>query len=412
MILRFGFKNFSSFKDGAEVSFLFDGNTPDDISNGQKIGTVLGIKGANGSGKTNILKALSFISLLGSFGFNDDKSKDTLNKKKKFLPVDAFFGSSEPTEFYIEFIENGIEYYYEVDIKDFEIHREALWKKIKTRRKVFERNNNEIVHCVSSLDELRNIELRPTTSILTLPTLYKFKNNMRELVDSYWFFLRMIVNVAYDGYCDLNAGLSETSKAYKSDVLLLAFMKELVKFSDSSIVDVEIISSVDNEGDEIYYPLFIHQQGEVRHKVTYSRESSGTRKIYDIIGAYFLVLKDGGLLALDEFDIHLHAAVLPKILELFTNPKINRRGAQFIFTSHNTEIIDNLGKYRTILVNKEESESYCYRLDEIPGTMIRNDRSIAPLYMENKIGGMPVFANSRLEEIMAGLENDEAIQSK
>ncbi|MCD6616295.1 AAA family ATPase [Aeromonas veronii] len=82
MILRFGFKNFSSFKDGAEISFLFDGNTPEDISFGQKVGTVLGIKGANGSGKTNILKALSFISTLCSIGYNDDKNKESLKKKK------------------------------------------------------------------------------------------------------------------------------------------------------------------------------------------------------------------------------------------------------------------------------------------------------------------------------------------
>lgn len=412
MILRFGFKNFSSFKDGAEISFLFDGNTPEDISLGQKVGTVLGIKGANGSGKTNILKALSFISTLCSIGYNDDKNKESLKKKKKPLPIDSFFGNSEPIEFYIEFIEDGIEYYYELDIKDSEISREALWKKNKARRKVFERHNNEITDCVSQLDEIRSVELKTTISVISLPFLYKFKKGMKELRDTYWFFFRMIINVAHNGYCDLKRDLSDSSKSYKSKPLLHAFMKELVRFSDSSIIDVEIMSSVDDEGDEVYFPLFIHKHGETSHKVNYSRESSGTRKIYDIIGAYYLVLKDGGLLALDEFDIHLHAAVLPKILELFTNLKINRKGAQFIFTSHNTEIIDNLGKYRTILVNKEESESYCYRLDEIPGTMIRNDRPITPLYMENKIGGMPIFVNSRLEDIMAGLENGETIQSE
>ncbi len=31
----------------------------------------------------------------------------------------------------MEFIEDGIEYYYELDIKDSEISREALWKKTK-----------------------------------------------------------------------------------------------------------------------------------------------------------------------------------------------------------------------------------------------------------------------------------------
>ena len=41
-------------------------------------------------------------------------------------------------------------------------------------------------------------------------------------------------------------------------------------------------------------------------------------------------------------------------------------------------------------MNKEDNESYCYRLDEITGSMIRNDRQITPLYLDGKIGGIPI----------------------
>jgi hypothetical protein len=51
--------------------------------------------------------------------------------------------------------------------------------------------------------------------------------------------------------------------------------------------------------------------------------------------------------------------------------------------------MDTLGKYRTFLVNKENNESFGYRLDEIPGDMLRNDRLISPIYNEGKIGGIP-----------------------
>ena len=92
---------------------------------------------------------------------------------------------------------------------------------------------------------------------------------------------------------------------------------------------------------------------------------------------------------MDEFDINYHAFILPKLISLFENKDINKKTAQFIFTSHNTEIIDTLGKYRTYLVNKENNESYCYRLDEIQGDILRNDRLISPIYKEGKIGGVP-----------------------
>ena len=36
-----------------------------------------------------------------------------------------------------------------------------------------------------------------------------------------------------------------------------------------------------------------------------------------------------------------------------------------------------------------ENESFLYRLDEIPGDMIRKNRPISPIYNANKIGGKP-----------------------
>ena len=60
-----------------------------------------------------------------------------------------------------------------------------------------------------------------------------------------------------------------------------------------------------------------------------------------------------------------------------------------IFTTHNRDILDALGKHKTILVNKEDNESYSYKLDELPGNLVRNDRPISPIYNSGKIGGVP-----------------------
>ncbi|MDD3903839.1 MAG: ATP-binding protein, partial [Sphaerochaeta sp.] len=63
--------------------------------------------------------------------------------------------------------------------------------------------------------------------------------------------------------------------------------------------------------------------------------------------------------------------------------------AQLIFCTHNTGVMDTLGKYRVILVNKEENESFLYRLDELPGNIVRNDRSLETIYKTGKLGGTP-----------------------
>ena len=39
--------------------------------------------------------------------------------------------------------------------------------------------------------------------------------------------------------------------------------------------------------------------------------------------------------------------------------------------------------------SKEDNESFAYRLDELPGDLVRNDRSIVPPYTQGKLGGVP-----------------------
>jgi len=56
MLLEFGGENFFSFKEGFEVSFAKSKSSKDNVAN------VIALKGANASGKTNVLKALSFLS--------------------------------------------------------------------------------------------------------------------------------------------------------------------------------------------------------------------------------------------------------------------------------------------------------------------------------------------------------------
>ena len=111
--------------------------------------------------------------------------------------------------------------------------------------------------------------------------------------------------------------------------------------------------------------------------------------MYYRLSRYLFSLGSGGVLIADELDLHLHPHIMPILLELFFDTETNISNAQIIFTTHNVEILDFMGKYRTLLVNKENNESYAYRLDEIPGDIIRNDRSIIPAYNSGKIGGVP-----------------------
>lgn len=386
MIKKFGFRNFSSFKEGAEISFYSKDVTSDNES--ESISTVLGIKGANGSGKTNILKAITFLYCFCSKRVGPTRSSDK-NNYEIDIPLSTFMNNDEITEFYIEFVRHGTTYYYELDIKKDGIVREEIRRKNKKEVVCIIREGNKITFNLNEFSELKKLKLKSDQSIISLTDDFDFKEKMIDLEVMNWNFTRIIFNVGADGYKNIeNNNYFEVSEFYNGNQDALEFTKQVITSVDDGIVDIKIEKNIDSEtGEDIFYPLFIHDYDDRNFTVGLAHESMGTKALFITLYRYWLAIRDGSLLVLDEFDTHLHAMILPEIIELFTNVKINTNNAQLIITAHNTEVIDSLGRYKTILVNKENNESYCYRLDEV--SLLRNDRLISPLYNKGKIGGTP-----------------------
>ena len=228
---------------------------------------------------------------------------------------------------------------------------------------------------------------------------------MIDLHEINLIFQQIFFNVGYDGYKTIETdNFFYVSEFYYNNPKSLEFCKNVISGVDDGIINIEIESTHDSKsGDTIYYPIFIHSYNESELRIGLDQESMGTKALFLSLYKYWLVLNDGALLVFDEFDTHLHPMILPEIIKLFQNNTINRNNAQLIITAHNTEIIDSLGRYSTVLVNKENNESYCYRLDEI--SLIRNDRSISPIYRKGKIGGIPRKIQGLTSRIVTEMEN-------
>jgi uncharacterized protein len=386
MIYSFGARNYFSFKEGLRVSLEFNSKVPKSISKGRKATTVLGIKGANASGKTNILKALSFICGFAADSFSNDEEDD--------IQLSPFFSSEDPSDFYIDFEIKGVRYIYSLTATESCVLKESLHKKINRKTPLIVREKNKLVTRVQEMKELDLIELKSNASIISTALKYKFKSPSEDLFNVSTFFKQVYGNVSPIGalHTDKIFTVPAVSDFYHHTPEALDFAKKIIISSDLGITDITIHERTTAQGEKEYFPIFMHnagcENGEQRWLISWD-ESNGTMALYRRLGAYWTALQVGGLLIMDEFDIHCHNMLLPRLISLFEDEATNPHGAQFIFTAHSTEIMDVLGKYRTLLVNKECNESYCYRLDEIPGDLIRNDRSIATLYREGKIGGNP-----------------------
>lgn len=378
MLIEYGIRNFLSFREGASVSFRLDKNTPKNIAEGRDYATVLCVKGANGSGKTHLLKGLAFIANFASKSFSTDPEAE--------IAVDTHFHSDAPAEFYTEFVaSDGATYLYELSVSKKKIEREALYQKKQRKTKLFERIENRVT-AIKRLSAIEGLSYRSNASIIA--TLHQHKN--AEISPVYEFFKNILFNVSQTGFAGLRAfDMDTVAKFFHEYPDTLDFALAFIKTSDIGISKITIAAEDGEDGKKKYFPVFHHMADGVEIPVFPSTESNGTKYLFRMLLAYFIAITQGGVFIADEFDIYLHPDILPKILDLFTDVEINKQGAQLLFSTHNTDIMDICGKYRTILVNKDNNASYAYRLDELPGDILRNDRPISTPYKEGRIGGTP-----------------------
>src|SRR5690606_6888698 len=78
----------------------------------------------------------------------------------------------------------------------------------------------------------------------------------------------------------------------------------------------------------------------------------GTRTWFRLIGPVLRVLRTGQTLLFDEIDASLHPRLSARLLELFQDPETNPRGAQLIFTTHDTSLLNHLNRDEVWLTEK------------------------------------------------------------
>jgi len=377
MILNFGAKNFFCFREGVDISFELSQNCPKNISQGNTVANVLCVKGANASGKTNVLKILPTI-------FQFCKNSFSL-KPDDEIKIETFFNNIQPSEFYLEFIIRAIKYRYELSVTRKKVISEKLYRIKKRESLIIERKNNQFIKCIDEYKELQIMKLRPNVSFISSAHQY----GIASINNLYNFFSLNVSNVNYLGLSESKLDLNFVTDFFHSNKDAFEFSKNIIRNCDMGIDDIEIRKHTDTEGKLFYYPVFFHSVKQHKYNLSFYNQSSGTRSLYLDLILYWGAIISGSVLVLDEFDTNFHPHILPKLVELFTNRELNSNQAQFIFTTHNADIMDVMGKYRIVSINKEDNESYGYRLDEIPGDIIRNDRSILPAYNAGKIGGVP-----------------------
>jgi hypothetical protein len=128
---------------------------------------------------------------------------------------------------------------------------------------------------------------------------------------------------------------------------------------------------------------------------SFSSESDGTQKLFALAGMLVKTLSEGGVLAIDELDSRLHPMITRSLVGLFCSKDTNPKGAQLVFTTQDTNLLDNklLRRDQIWFVEKDrQGASHLYSLAEFKEP-VRNDANYERNYIRGRYGAVPYLGD-------------------
>lgn len=136
-------------------------------------------------------------------------------------------------------------------------------------------------------------------------------------------------------------------------------------------------------------------------------ESDGTLAWLAIAVSIVKALREGGVLVIDELDTSLHPHLAVEVARIFQDREVNQRGAQLIFTTHETAFLEpqnhlDLDYGQVWLVEKDRNgASSLYSLRDFKD--IRKGTNMAKQLLEGRYGAVPRLAPALFSMV---LDND------
>lgn len=416
MIIEFSVKNYRSIKEMQTLSMVaapikskypeLDTNNVIKVSDKLSLLKSAAIYGANGSGKSNVVKALIAMMIFIRASFKDDQ----VGKRV----IEPFLLNTEthnqPTFFQLVFILDNIRYRYGFEVFQNVVKSEWLFGTPgKTEAYFFTREGTSIKINEKKYAEGKGLDDKTSENNLFLNIVKAFNGKTSNRIISF-----------FDQKITISAGITdnflrETTVEFLQEVDFKNQIIGLLNLADLGILDVFhkkitrddlpknphpiLVKDVENGNLEIILSKrqLLDSNGNSAGNYFFdidNQESDGTLKFFNYSGAIINALIEGGILVLDEFDARLHPMLTKKIVEMFNSPTINKNGAQLVFVTHDTNLLDNSLLRRDQIYFTEKNklqETELYSLADFKG--IRNDASYEKDYISGKYGAIPFLGD-------------------
>lgn len=400
MLHKLTFSNFYSFADKAEISFVVTEHAKTEwyttTDTGTRLTKVLATLGANGSGKTNVLRVGAFLSWFIEFSFTKNDSNDE-------IPVQNFSFKKRPKQgvsFGADFELKGVLYSYLLEVSSKQVLHESLQAKDPKTSNSFstlfkrdwDKKKKQYDFVFKNYNAPRDLGkiVRKNASVISAGA--QIEHELSEELRQYWANVSSNVSTIGKNHFSDEQTFPCAEFFYQNPKLKQKAEDLLCRFDlGLSGIAIEKRKRFDDEKKqerEVFLPFGAHQVNGQSYKLPLYGESGGTKVLFVTLQKVLDVLGKGGVAILDEFDSDLHPDVIPELVNLFSSKNYNPRNAQLLFSTHHPQILNELEKYQVLLVEKDEktSKSEVWRLDEQEG---RPDVNYYKKYISGAYGAIP-----------------------
>lgn len=436
MLLSFRVANYRSFRD--EVSFSTLATRLD-----QGVGMpvvvaadrsavdvlpVVAIMGANASGKSNLLRAMAYM--------RDAVLLSARRAPFENLPRDPFRLDpryiEKPMLFEVEFSMDGSRYQYGFEVGDNEFTGEwLLTYPHKRAQTLFDRDNGEYQFGKRLGGQHRVITEITRPNVLFLSAAAQAGHPLLSRVYQYFLDNLVLLDVPERGRA-APALVERIQERHRRAVQLLALAdlgitdahvekspmdaerREMLRqaITSSMPADIseherearadELIERFAEEEEEEVIQL-VHRAGRGAAALPFDEESLGTKSWLSFVAYALDALDAGATMLVDELDASLHPLLIAEALRLFQDPKLNRRGAQLIFTTHDTTMLGRTAKSQPL------SRGQCWfteKLSDGSSTLVplsdfrpRKNEDLERGYLQGRYGGTPRVLSATSREL-------------
>ncbi len=382
------------FQGKCEIDFLAQQRVDDEDSKDMSVifskgkqsfyqNNVLSFVGINASGKTTVLKLITFVCrMLNNEPINNIDCLEILDsvEEKTTVQFDMYFYANNINT--VPFDGGAINFLRTNITKEngkyritYETLKSKSLSKVTAKKQLFDFSEIEI----NLSRQINNEYLLDDVSIMVAFN----KKNFEKII-----LLDMLK------YTNIN----QLSISKDCPLELIAFFDSSVEYLKFKKLEKDTNICLKFKGKE---EIILNQLSEINRYL-----SSGTIKGINIFLNAMETFKTGGYLIVDELENHFNREIVSTLIRLFMDAKVNPKGAMLIFSTHYSELLDEFDRNDNIYIIRNRQGIFVENLSLL---LKRNDIKKSEAYQSGFLEGTVPMYDSYMDLkkalISASMEN-------